>query len=362
MSPVSHGIDRKLGSHLSFNMSTIVTMERIGGEIGAINIRDWGRLTLHFLIANNTVNESEFKIRGGEELKITVEITPYKVLPVNAVALEQTIIQSLEGTIVDSDYSNGQLAVTWDDEDVGSACDPSHVPSLRFEGEKGEVMGYYSWACTAEETMLNGSTSIVQVGSSAHSENGSVTLFLAYPLSINVGNIEHDPSVGVVRENAPAMIIDRIKEETGDPAFYLLGIVMAVTVVFVTLRQGGRKRSVDGKAKGKIPGPQDIEKGEYGDGPDMNARYGPGTEASFMNPTDNGSFNGHGAASNGKDIAHGNGSFNGNETLNGNGRYNGNGTMNGFRFPTGDELINGNGDRLPHTEGMHDSFAPKEKV
>lgn len=240
MSPVSHGIDSKLGSHLSFNMSTGISLHSVGNSTNDAGyyIRDWGQLTLHFLISNNSVDETEFRIRGGEELKITVEVDQFRSLDINAVALEQKIFLEQDRVVISSQDGNGAKDLKWDREDEpGEFCANTSSSQLTFVNNKGEVMGYYSWACTAMQYFKNGSSSQVDVGSLAQQQNDSVVLFLTYPMSRNVSSLEHDPSVGVIRENAPPIKeISVIKDELeANPWSYLLGLLLAGSVVFVTI-------------------------------------------------------------------------------------------------------------------------------
>ena len=261
MSPVSQGVDSRLGSHLSFNMSTGISLHSIGNSTNDTGyyIRNWGQLTLHFLISNNSVDETEFRIRGGEELKITIEIDQFRTLDINAVTLEQKIFLVQDGDLVSSSDESRDDGLTWDKSyETGESCENDSTSQLSFVNDVGEVMGYYSWACTAMQYFKNGSSSQVDVDSLAQQQNDSVVLFLTYPMSRNVSSMEHDPSVGVIRENAPSIKeISAIKDELeANPWSYLLGLLLAGSVVFVTIfkrkpKPGKSNRQGKGNGMGK---------------------------------------------------------------------------------------------------------------
>lgn len=268
-SPVSHGINSQLGSHLRFSMSTTISLQAMrsvgdgsvdveGGNGSALFVPNWGRLTLHFLISNNSVIGTNFTIRGGEELKITVEITPYKHLDINAVAIEQKILLEKDGRIVSTDEANGGWGTdpVWDGPEAttnGSSrdCQNGSNAGLSYTNDLGEIMGYYSWDCTAVQELVNGSSLRVDVGSSSTTSNGIVILYLSYPISDDVRSLVHDPSVGVLRENAPILSISTIKDNfEANPWSYLLGLIMASLVVTVTLGTGRKGKGRGGKEGG----------------------------------------------------------------------------------------------------------------
>ena len=288
-SPVSQSSNDQLGSHIRFSMSTPISLQAIGnwfedvgsdgsnGDVGtdvtnesgpAGYIPNWGTLTLHFLISNNSADSPELTIQGGEELKITVEITQNTDLDarVNAVVLEQKILLEEDGMIVSGFTGNDdgslvdEASGTWSSLDTQQDCGNETVSRLNYLGSDGKVMGYYSWACTAEQALSNGSGAVVSVGSHSRNVNGTIVLQLSYPISEDMESLTHDPSVGVIGENAPVIGVRVISESLeANPWSDLMGLILATLVVVATLGSGRRgSNNIPGNIGGK-PGEGGIQ-------------------------------------------------------------------------------------------------------
>jgi len=220
MGAVNYGMDTRMGSYITFNMTTEINLEPVNGGYRGSAVRNWGTLTLEFLMASKSVNGTDINIRGGEEMKVTVSITQNSplTLPVNRIALEQTIT-SEENNHLNTEILRGQ--------------------GIIFQQRNGKAMASYLWEEKANMLFWNGTERQANVGSSVHTENSTTTLTLTYPLSTDTAGITHDPSAGVFRENAPYPEI--AGEEKGSVTGYLGGIIVVGAAVLATLYYQGMR-------------------------------------------------------------------------------------------------------------------------
>lgn len=168
-------------------------------------------VVLTFTVTNGsllTTSDSDFVRGDASELKVDILFMPEEGIP----GADHVCFQALVG---DSLASHDFLV----EEPVGFRLYPRaeetpFLPVPRLRDRSHTVVGlvdangvwhaYVGWLDVAEETWSSREdTLLVDVGGSFRVLAGSMEVYTAYPYSESLVSLDHDPSVGTVRENTP---------------------------------------------------------------------------------------------------------------------------------------------------------------
>jgi len=263
--------NERLGPLVRFNMSRDVDFYAVGGSKEKIS--NAATLTLHFLLATNSYNESldsgiNYEVLGSSELKIDIEITFHKELPVENLAVEQVLFnQPPQGEKkrefqTDEAHHQQRLHPGFNDSNEHRFEDKqAGHQHIGLVNNKELEEGFYNWVSQAELSQdQNGQ--LENVTTTYATDGSGLRLYLSYPMLTNLTSIYHDPSVGVVAANLPRIIEEAAKDfvelllSFGLGGLLAVGAIVAATVVM----------SRNGK-DGDDPGEPSSKTGTDGDPP-----------------------------------------------------------------------------------------------
>jgi hypothetical protein len=224
------------GPRVSFDLRTHVSIAKEGDDTGA-------SLTLTFIVTNGSGSDpgtSSFIQGGAAELKVD-------------------ILLELDGPVPGADRVAIQARVSTEDDTHGYLMEePSgfhlysplngttflpvpRLPAARHtkiglvDGNNVEH-GFIAWMNSAYESWDPSTEPLsVDVDASFRVNEGELELFLAYPYTEDLSDLEHDPSVGVLTENLPPPPSGPGPEEEPVPNLYLYLFAVIVGAVILML-------------------------------------------------------------------------------------------------------------------------------
>jgi len=200
-------------------------------------------VVLTFTVTNGslmTTGDSDFVRGDASELKVDILFVPEEGIP----GADHVCFQAV---VSDSLGSHDFLV----EEPVGFRLYPrteetSYLPVPRLRDRTHTTVGlvdangvwhaYVGWLDVAEETWsTREDTQLVDVGGSFRVLGGSMELYTAYPYTENLVSLDHDPSVGTVRENMPPEPSGPLPPEEPEPNIYVFWFAMVAGAVIILL-------------------------------------------------------------------------------------------------------------------------------
>jgi hypothetical protein len=177
----------------------------------------WARLSFKFLITSKdlTFNKpSVFKISGSTELKIDINLEFYQQMDFDGICIEQVLLdESRTYGFKTKELSGEQI---YQPELWSKKSEPTEPEMRLFEPRSDEskqwIMfiddsekeyGFYSWVNKINVTNYDGTSDIIDIASTYVLDGSAMKLYTNYPYYRGISVIQHDPSIGMVKESKP---------------------------------------------------------------------------------------------------------------------------------------------------------------
>ncbi len=179
--------------------------------------------------------------------KFDIELLPDTELPGTHIALEQSLVDLSQQHIVAADeplFVDAENALAPYPVDANGSGEVRFVQKIDGGDDRtadaAETHGFYRWSGAIELQREDG-TEETTFRSSYHNDGETLSLYFCYP-NPGVAQLYHDPSVGVVAANAPALVEEVINAVQHNPYLFSIGLLSAAITVYATLAVGKRKR------------------------------------------------------------------------------------------------------------------------
>ncbi len=220
----------------------------------------WGRMVFEFLLTTNdfTLGQPfEYKINGGTEVKIDINLEFFKPIDISGIALEQILFDESKNygfktneapqnwVHYPSEFSSltkNEITDNKEELNLFLTTPDQAIQMVKFIDNSEKEFGFYSWVNKINVTYFDGRTEIVQINTSYILDGTVLILFTNYPYRRDFAAINHDPSIGMVKESRPKQkeTMDEIVKILFNPWFYVIACVAAL--VFLGLLRKSQMR------------------------------------------------------------------------------------------------------------------------
>ena len=123
-----------------------------------------------------------------------------------------------------------------------------------FIDDSEKEYGFYSWVNKINVTYFDGRSEIVSIDTTYTTDGEVFRLFTNYPYSREISAIQHDPSIGMVKESKPkkTSTMDEIAKILFNPLFYVTACLIAL-VILGLMRRSQMKVKRNLKPRSKVP-------------------------------------------------------------------------------------------------------------
>ncbi len=253
LSEITYGETQELGNYIGFQMSAMIDLVGVGRTVEkdpdgnqelpkrSQTIFNWAKVTFSFLITTNdfqTSGPETYKIEGGVELKIDIDIEIYNPIDVNAICIEHLIyddsqLHRFKTYEADGPHVYDRNGYDFDERQFLEISEDKQ--RIGFIDDNDIEHGYFSWVPYANLTYSSGKTEFETVKTSYETDGAIMKLYICYPYSERLTAISHDPSIGVIEEANPykgeteTSVLEQI---LFNPFTYAIACVAVVAVVY----------------------------------------------------------------------------------------------------------------------------------
>ena len=258
ISEITYGETQEFGNYIEFQMSSMIDLFRIERELRTDEkepepehdpellrttrtIFNWAKVTFKFLITTNdfqTSGPATYKIEGGVELKIDIDIEIYNPIEVNAICIEHLIyddsqLHRFKTYEADGPHVYDKNGYDFDERQFLELSEDKQ--RIGFIDDQDLEHGYYSWVPYANLTYSSGKTVYEAVKASYETDGSLMRLYICYPYTERLSTISHDPSIGVIEEANPYKSEadkDVLEQILFNPFTYAIACVAVAVVVY----------------------------------------------------------------------------------------------------------------------------------
>lgn len=256
ISEITYGETKEFGNYIEFQMSSRIDLIRTEPELrledkeperdperlaATRTIFNWATVTFKFLIATNdfqTSGPETYKIEGGVELKIDIDLEIYNPIEVNALCIEHLIyddsqLHRFKTYEADGPHVYDKNGYDFDERQFLELSEDKQ--RIGFIDDQDLEHGYYSWVPYANLTYSSGKTVYEEVKASYETDGSLMRLYICYPYTERLTTISHDPSIGVIEEANPYKSEadkDVLEQILFNPFTYAIACVAVVVAVY----------------------------------------------------------------------------------------------------------------------------------
>jgi hypothetical protein len=236
--------------------------------------QNWARLTFKFLITSNDFTLDKpftYEINGGTELKIDIDLEFHRPVNIDGICLEQVLFDEERDFGFKTKDSDRELIHNRDT--LGNNPDSQKnremqlfepntnniKQSILFIDDSEKEFGFYSWVNKINVTYIDGRHEIVSINTTYITDGSVLRLFTNYPYNQEISIVNHDPSIGMVKESKPKRTspMNDITKILFNPLFYITACLIAL-VILGLMRKSQMKQKSSPRQRSRIP-PEEID-------------------------------------------------------------------------------------------------------
>lgn len=251
---LTYSMNSEYGNYVEFKLSSDLALynikrpppEKEPRELNRLNLApDWAKLEFTFLITSHDFTLTEplaYKINGGTELKIDIQLTIYQHVDIDGICLEQILFDEANIHGFKTNEANRNWVYHPDENpEIKGDIDtgPLNLFEPKIDSNKQQIMfidksekefGFYSWVDKINVTYIDGSSEIISIDTTYIADRNGLRLFTSYPYSNEIETLHHDPSIGMIKENKPKISksMDDFTKILFNPLIYITACVIAI--------------------------------------------------------------------------------------------------------------------------------------
>jgi hypothetical protein len=215
-------------------------------------LETWAEIEFKFLVTSNSFEEKypyTYEINGDTELKIDININIHKPIYIDGICIEQVMYDEGKTYGFLTKEADGNNIYLPESEDSPVNMRNFVVKNINskqwvmFIDDSGKEYGFYSWVSKINVTNYDGTSEIIDIASSYTTDGSVFNLFTSYPYTRDIRVIEHDPSVGMIKESKPEQ---KSEPENGliemlfNPVVYIVASIVAILILLFIYKSQSR--------------------------------------------------------------------------------------------------------------------------